>query len=840
MRFSACLLALWAFLLLDLGTVEAQSLVPQTIQFQTVSNQVIGVAPFQLLAVTSSNLPLDYTVVSGPAVLRQRLLKITGPGTVTVHVHQAGNSVYSAADAEQSFQVASATPSLSWTPPALTYGNPLADTFRTASASARPVWSLSADVTVIDSPTTTSGISGGIVVPPDSPMLRYEGADMARSTEPNDSGGYIATSGSPDAGFDFRVAFTCDCDQFEFKVQSRQSAYRLWVDGDWTSDRIQQANQYPTPFFYHVHFPDRRPRQIKLLLNGDPPFFGFVLPAGQSITAPEVPLSDRFIIVGDSWTGPSISQNYFPPVQAGLNGSGYPQWLGEYFNWDYEQSPDGGEGYHNGGTTHSDFAARLEIENACARTPTGFVFVGGVNDGDDYSDTYAGAIQLFTELTASCVPQGPIYAIGPQNSLPDTARAIHDAAAMFPGIVFYEDMEADNYFYGSTYDPSTGNNWDYTGVSEPAGSLAHPTPAGHDFLASRIASFIQSVTPGRRPATYFLANAAAIPGTYSYSVTDTALLPAGTPAVAVTFTPQDTLNYSPVTQSFPVSVAKAATTVSFGPPLTSGTTLSLSASVLPQIAGVPSGQVTFLADGQPLGSAALSNGQATLSNATLPSGAQTLTASYAGDSNFLSSTSATSSITVIAPPDFTLQAGTSSATLQPGTSASVPLTITPSGNLGGSLTLACSGLPASVTCSLASTPLTLTQGPVTASVVLQRAASGTSQLSAPRRAVSAPLLLGGMVCGVVCGIFPLPLVGLLIAPRRSRRSGLCMLPLLLLGATLAATLGCGSNTSTPSVSITPPSAPVSMGSGTYTAQLTLTSTAQPSLTHSVQVTVILP
>ena len=55
---------------------------PQTITLQTITNQTLGIASFEVLAVTPTNLPLTYTVM-GPAILYRRMLTLTGTGTVS-------------------------------------------------------------------------------------------------------------------------------------------------------------------------------------------------------------------------------------------------------------------------------------------------------------------------------------------------------------------------------------------------------------------------------------------------------------------------------------------------------------------------------------------------------------------------------------------------------------------------------------------------------------------------------------------------------------------------------------------------------------------------------------
>ena len=69
----------------------------QTIDFGPLAGQTYGVAPITLTATSSSNLPVSYTVISGPATISGSVLTITGAGLVDVEADQAGNATYAAA-----------------------------------------------------------------------------------------------------------------------------------------------------------------------------------------------------------------------------------------------------------------------------------------------------------------------------------------------------------------------------------------------------------------------------------------------------------------------------------------------------------------------------------------------------------------------------------------------------------------------------------------------------------------------------------------------------------------------------------------------------------------------
>lgn len=89
-------------------TVNA-NLLAQTITFSAIPSHVYGNAPFALVATATSNLPVTFSLVSGPATVTGNTLTILGAGAVTVQANQAGNASYAAATpVQQTFAVAKA------------------------------------------------------------------------------------------------------------------------------------------------------------------------------------------------------------------------------------------------------------------------------------------------------------------------------------------------------------------------------------------------------------------------------------------------------------------------------------------------------------------------------------------------------------------------------------------------------------------------------------------------------------------------------------------------------------------------------------------------------------
>jgi DnaJ-class molecular chaperone len=78
----------------------------QLITFNTPANKIFGDAPFNLVASSSSGLPVTFGIVSGPATLSNDTITLTDVGVVTVRASQAGNANYNAATSvDRSFNV---------------------------------------------------------------------------------------------------------------------------------------------------------------------------------------------------------------------------------------------------------------------------------------------------------------------------------------------------------------------------------------------------------------------------------------------------------------------------------------------------------------------------------------------------------------------------------------------------------------------------------------------------------------------------------------------------------------------------------------------------------------
>ncbi|MFD3003694.1 PA14 domain-containing protein [Pontibacter toksunensis] len=127
----------------------------QTITFNPLPGRTYGDAPFTLSATASSGLPVNFSVVSGPATLSDSTATITGAGTIVIRASQAGNDLYEAAvPVEQSLIVEKAPQVIHFQElPNKTYGDPPFNLSATASSG------LPVHFSIVSGPATISGVT---------------------------------------------------------------------------------------------------------------------------------------------------------------------------------------------------------------------------------------------------------------------------------------------------------------------------------------------------------------------------------------------------------------------------------------------------------------------------------------------------------------------------------------------------------------------------------------------------------------------------------------------------------------------------------------------------------
>ncbi|WP_263364961.1 NHL domain-containing protein [Edaphobacter acidisoli] len=217
---------------------------------------------------------------------------------------------------------------------------------------------------------------------------------------------------------------------------------------------------------------------------------------------------------------------------------------------------------------------------------------------------------------------------------------------------------------------------------------------------------------------------------------------ANPPIIQTIAGPGATTPTGPTNTPAPAIVALTASSTS----ITAGQPITITASVA-TTTGTPTGTVTLYDNAVALATIPLPpSGQISYSTTALASGANTITASYSGDTNFARSTSSPATIavntvsgTTTGGADFTLAAkAATTQTLLPGTSASFTFTLQTEGTaLSSPITLSASGVPSLYAASF--NPSYLPPGTASGTVTLTIAAKTTNALQTDRRSSSAVL-----------------------------------------------------------------------------------------------------
>jgi hypothetical protein len=251
------------------------------------------------------------------------------------------------------------------------------------------------------------------------------------------------------------------------------------------------------------------------------------------------------------------------------------------------------------------------------------------------------------------------------------------------------------------------------------------------------------------------------------------------------------------------------------------------AQVKPTLNGrpTPTGTGTFLDGTTVLGTGALANGAASAGLSQLTVGTHVITFQYSGDANFQPNTaSSTITVTTAPAPDFSISSSPPSLSVTPGQTVKAQLTITANAGLSGSVTFACSGLPAESTCSFAPASLTATPGQASTTTLSISTTAASSVLRTLARMTRERTMTA--------------LAFLLIVPFCSGRRRQWLRFSLLIGVlTLSAVsiVGCG-GTGSSSMGSTETGSPA----GSYTVTVTATSaTGGMTITHTLPLTVVI-
>lgn len=247
-----------------------------------------------------------------------------------------------------------------------------------------------------------------------------------------------------------------------------------------------------------------------------------------------------------------------------------------------------------------------------------------------------------------------------------------------------------------------------------------------------------------------------------------------------------------------LTVTQAATTTTIttsGASVGSGEPVTFTATVTSATTGTPTGSVVFSSNGITLGSTLLSGGVANYTSSSLPTGTLSITAAYAGNTDFSTSTSAALGETITVPI-VTGTTSTLSVSVSAGGSATVTVGSTALGGYVGTATYSCALLPVGMACGFSPATATFSATSTTASTTLtistngQTSSSNSSASITPAQRTNAGKAPLTALAGILAGLW------MLARSRKKLRQYIAVLMLLLAGMAGAGSLsGCGGSAS---------------------------------------------
>lgn len=338
---------------------------------------------------------------------------------------------------------------------------------------------------------STSSITNAVRLTVTDDRLRYEGLGVPNTA----TAGFIFYnktfgSGGGAALLPWRVAFDHDGDDFELKLYATaiSARVRVWVDGQPTSAALTAAGATGDRKL-RAQFTGRAVRRIVVELQ-DGMYFGGVWRAPtDTISYPAYGSPVKFAVLGDSFaygTG------------AAVRGVGYVHNLGRLLGWqDTAAIAAGGTGYVQTNAPEGNYSDRLP--DVVTFGPDILLVTGSQNDQSKTAGAVQTAAQTLVDSIRAQLPgvllimSGLLYP-----ATPDSPKVVVNtevqAAAVAKGVPFI-DTQSAAWFYGTGISgtPNGTGNADYYRGGTTGADASHPTQAGHDQIARKMAAGIAEI-----------------------------------------------------------------------------------------------------------------------------------------------------------------------------------------------------------------------------------------------------------------------------------------------------------------------------------------------------------
>ena len=695
------------------GTIKVAGVAP-TIAF-TIPNQTFGAADFKVTATSNSTGAFTYTVTSGPATIAAgtNTVHLTGAGTVTVLASQAASGIYSAGSKSATFTVAKQTAAITFTIPNHVYGD--ADFTVTATSASTAAFTY----TLVSGPATVTGnkvhITGVGTV-----MLKAAQGATANFNANSKTASFTVGKGTAAITFAVPNHTVGDAD---FTVVATSASTGAFTYSLVSGPATVTGNKVHLTGVGTVVLKASQASTTNYNANSTTATFTVTNPSAPiTFSVPTHTFGDADFTVSAS----SASSGAFtytlvsgPATVTGnkvhLTGAGTVTLkASQAAAGSYPANSQTATFTVNPGTAPISFTVAghtfgdADFTVSASSASTGaftYSLVSGpaTVTGNKVHLTGAGSVTLRASQAAA-----PNYAASTQTTTFSVAKATPVVSYAQPAAITYGTalsaaqqtakatglggvMLAGNF----SYSPAAGT------VPVPPSQVITATFTPNDAMDYSTASASVTLVVNPAPLTVTAANATRLFGatnpvftgtvtgvvngdvlTESFATTASQLSPVGTYSIVPSATGANSARYTQSARNGTLTIMQAGATASAiatATSLTFGQTDTITAVVVSQTSGTPTGTVQFSEPGGISGAANLVSGQAMFTVANLPTGTHTITATYLGDMNFTGGATATIVI-VVKPQEFTLQAtSASSVNFNVGQSAVFTLRLTPVG-----------------------------------------------------------------------------------------------------------------------------------------------------------------
>jgi lysophospholipase L1-like esterase len=339
--------------------------------------------------------------------------------------------------------------------------------------------------------TASSAITGGTTYAYNDPNIRYLGTLSNTTLLPGNALAGHVDYNTYRSGPIQQVEFYCDAANLEILTLNTGNKYRLFVNDQAVSltpgtlGSTSYAGAYLT-----VTFSSAAPRRIRFETEGFGAFGGVKVPNNYGVwLTPANPI--RGMIVGDSYSFGSNGDGTDNPHLGLGRQAGF---LLGVRDWWVSAMP--GEGYIQNGNQSGKALRARSATDIVPYAPDWLVFCEGINFGTGVAATAQAEVTTLYSGLMAALPNTVFTVIGPfrapsQNPSTAYANGIKAGVQAVPGYgtrLQYFDTYADNWqqVAGKVGAVSgSGNSNLYIGADG-----VHPVPAGHDYLASRVANTV--------------------------------------------------------------------------------------------------------------------------------------------------------------------------------------------------------------------------------------------------------------------------------------------------------------------------------------------------------------